>query len=288
MLAEFEEKQYEQHLNNSLLRDKRLLFPPGQVLESHLGFDAALFTVHPKFWRHFPFHYEEFYWFWRKAPKGARLPRELWKELGHMLDDLPKFKFNAFIQHKRPEYMSATRAAEWKSWESPYYRYRLIPHQQEALSRLEKIISKDGVVVYACPAFHKLNELWNVVKRDEIVDKSNFCQAGKLDGHKVFTFQKPGNSGIAHSEPEEIESYNLLGRLDELGQSEQSQSNIGHLKKLANTVHSVVSEVSKISKIYNHIVQSALAEEEDIPIKESMVKIYAFRFITNTDILIGY
>ncbi len=243
MLAEFEEKQYEQHLNNSLLRDKKLLFPPGQVLENHLGFDAALFTVHPKFWRHFPFHYEEFYWFWRKAPKGAKLPRELWKELEYMLDDLPKFKFNAFIQHKRPEYMSATRAAEWKSWKSPYYRYRLMPHQQEALSRLEKIISTDGVVVYACPAFHKLNELWNVVERDEIVDKSNFCQAGKLDNHKVFTFQRPGNRGIAHSEPEEIESYDLLGRLDELGQSEQSQSNIGHLKKLANTVHSAVSEV---------------------------------------------
>ncbi len=288
MLAEFEEKQYEQHLNNSLLKDKRLLFPPGQVLEGHLGFDAALFTIHPRFWKHFPFHYEEYLWPWRKAPKGTKLPKELWREIEHLLEDLPNFKFNAFIQHKRPEYMAVSRAAEWSSWNAPYYRYKLMPHQQIALSRLEKSISSNGVVVYACPAFHRMEELWRAVEKEEIIDKSNFCQAGRLDNHEMFTFQNPGNSGIAHSEPEKVESYNLLKRLDELGQSEPSQSNTGHLAKLANTINSVMSEAEGIGGIYRKIVHSFMEEDGQIEIKDSMAKIYAFRFLTDTDILIGF
>lgn len=286
MLAEFEERLYEQHLNNSLLKDKKLLFPPGQVLECHFGFDAALFTVHPGFWMHFPLH--EKFWLWRKVPKGTKLPKELWIEIGHLLENLPKFRFNAFIQHKRPEYMAVSRAAEWNSWNTPYYRYKLIPHQQTALSRLENAIASKGVVVYACPAFHKMEELWRVVEQEEIVDKSNFCQAGKLDNHQVFTFQNPGNSGIAHSESEKIESYNLLKRLDELGQSEPSKSNTEHLTKLASIIHSTMSESAVIGEIYNKIVHSLMAEEENMRIKEVMVKIYAFRFLTNIDILIGY
>lgn len=288
MLAEFEEKQYEQHLNNSLLKDKRLLFPPGQVLEGHLGFDAALFTVHPRFWRHFPFHYTEYFELWRKVPKGTKLPKELWGEIAHLLEYLPKFRFNAFIQHKRPEYMAVSRAAEWASWNAPYYRYKIMPHQQTALSRLEKSVASNGVVVYACPAFHRMKELWCVVEQEEIIDKSNFCQAGRLDNHQIFTFQHPGNSGVAHSEPAEVESYNFSKRLDELGQSEPSQSNTGHLAKLANTIHSVMSESKAIGGIYNKIVHSLMKEDEEIEIKGSMASIYAFRFLTNTDILIGY
>lgn len=288
MLAEFEEKQYEQHLNNALLKDKRLLFPLGQVLENHLGFDAALFTIHPKFWRHFPHHFEEYFWLWHKAPKGMKLPKKLWIEIEHLLEELPRFKFNAFIQHKRPEYMTVSRAAEWTSWNSPYYRYKLVPHQQRALSRLENTIANKGVVVYACPAFHKAEQLWNVIERDEVIEKSNFCQVGKLVDHQTFTFQTSGNNGIAHSEPEEIESYDLLKRFDELGQIEPSESNAGHLSNLANTVQSVASEDNVIGKTFNRIVQSFMEEEESIEIREAMVKIYAFKFVTNTDILVGY
>ncbi len=289
MLAEFEEKQYEQHLNNALLRDKRLLFPPGQVLENYLGFDAALFTVHPKFWRHFPWLYEEHFWFWRRPPNGTRLPKELWKKIEYLIEDLPKFKFNTFIQHKRPEYMTVSRAAEWASWNAPYYRYKLISHQQSALSRLEKIIANKGVVVYACPAFHTLQELWATVKQDSIIDKSNFCQAGKLDNHQVYTFQKAGNYGIAHSEQEKVESYDILRGLGGLSQSEPSQSNKEHLAKLAKTIDSVMTEENKQpSKIYKDVVKYLVGESKEVEIVNISAKIYAFRFIMNTDILIGY
>jgi hypothetical protein len=187
-------------------------------------------------------------------------------------------------------------AGERHSWNNQaYYRYKLVPHQQVALSRIEDSIASKGVVVYACPAFHKIKELWDVIERGKIVEKSNFCQVGKLDNHKTYTFQQPGNSGIAHSEPEEIESYNLLSRFDELGQSEPSQSNTGHLIELANTVHSVMSEIAVFRAVYNKISRSLMTEEEEnqidekeMSIEEAMVKIYAFKFLTNTDILIGY
>lgn len=289
MLAEFEEKQYEQHLNNALLKDKRLLFPPGQVLESHLGFDAALYTIHPKFWRHFPCLYERFFWFWKRVPKGTCLPKELWNELEEVIEEnLPKFKFNAFIQHKRPEYLSVPKSAEWSSWNSPYYRYKLIPHQQNALSKLESAIGNNGVVVYACPAFHTWKEFWAAVEHEEIIDKSNFCQAGKLDNHKVYTFQSPGSYGIAHSEPEKIESYDLSIRLEELSQSEPSVSNMKHLVSLGDSIHSVLIEVQELSKIYNEIIEFLTQGYKDIKIFITLSRIYAFRFLTNTDIFIGY
>lgn len=73
MHAEFEKKQYEQHLNLELLKGSNLLFPPGQMLENTVGFDAALFTAHPKFWKHFPAHYKWHHRFLRNAPNGITL-----------------------------------------------------------------------------------------------------------------------------------------------------------------------------------------------------------------------
>ena len=50
-LAEFEEKEYEQPLNNELLvQSGNALWSPGQVLERHFGFDCALLSTHPFFW----------------------------------------------------------------------------------------------------------------------------------------------------------------------------------------------------------------------------------------------
>jgi hypothetical protein len=139
MIAEFEEKQYELHLNLELLQGSNLLFPPGQVLENILGFDAAIYTRHPRFWTHFARN--------GAFPPGIKIPKNLWKVLENEIEHFPHFKFNAFIQHKRPEYLTLPRAAEWISWSDPYYRFKIVPHQQEALSQLESSISNKGMVV---------------------------------------------------------------------------------------------------------------------------------------------
>ena len=185
--------------------------------------------------------------------------------------------------------MTIFRAAEWDSWNGPYYRYKLVPHQQYALPRFEKIIGNEGIVVYACPEFYTLRKLQETVEKNIIIDESNFCQAGKLENHQVYTFQKPGNFGIAHSESEKIESYYISRRLEELRNSEPSQSNKEHLAKLAKTVDSVMIEAEKqFSDLYNDIIKYLVCDNEEVKIVNIFAKIYAFRFIMNTNIFIGY
>jgi len=104
------------------------------------------------------------------------LPIELWKDLEYTIDDLPPFKFNVFIQHKRPEYMHQTNSAEWSSWNSPYYRYSIMEHQQKTLMAFENQVKNNAIVTYACPTFHTKKEFWNAVKNKKFIENSNFCQ----------------------------------------------------------------------------------------------------------------
>lgn len=288
MQAEFEEKQYEQHLNIELLRGTNLLFPPGQMLENTVGFDAALFTTNPKFWEHFPYLYKWHHELLRKAPQGISLPIELWQEIASQIEYFPKFKFNAFIQHKRPEYMKRSDALEWSSWKSPYYRYKLMSHQQEALSNIEKAIRNTGVVVYACPALHKTSELWEAIENKKVIESSNFCQVGYLNGHNTFTYQKPGSVGVAHSESENIESTNFQEILSRLSETRPAESNVKHLLSLSEDIDSVMLENPAYSVQYKNITESLLSELNDIKTATSLVKIDVFRFLTRTQLLIGY
>lgn len=288
MHAEFEEKQYEQHLNLELLKGSNLLFPPGQMLENTVGFDAALFTAHPKFWKHFSFYYKWYHRLLHNAPNGISLPIELWQEIEQNIEHFPKFKFNAFIQHKRPEYMKRSDASEWASWNGSYYRYKLMSHQHDALSKIDNLIGNKGVVVYACPAFYKTSDLWNAVKDQKIIETSNFCQVSRLNGHGVFTYQKAGSYGIGHSEPENIESYSLMKRLSELSKSRASESNKAHLLALGKQIDSVMLEASHYSQQYTAITKFMLSELEQMEIPSALVKIDIFRFLTRTQLFIGY
>jgi hypothetical protein len=155
MNCEFEEKQFEQHLNFELLGRRNLLYVPGQVLENTLGFDAALFTRNIHFWRLFELGYL------RRVPHltGLRIDNGWWRNLDQEIDMFPDFKCNVFIQHKRPTYLTTAHSKEWSHWKKEYYRYDLTPHQQLALEQLEDKIGNKGIVVYASPAFSKLTNL---------------------------------------------------------------------------------------------------------------------------------
>jgi hypothetical protein len=242
MKAEFEEKQYEQHLNVELLRGSNMFFPPGQVLEHTLGFDVALLTGHPSFWVNFSDIYRWRHRRLKHGPGGIKLPTMIWEDMLDTIDHLPPFKFNAFIQHKRPEYLNRSNAAEWESWNNPYYRYDTVPHQQDALSKLEKAIGKKGVVVYACGAFHTAVEFWERIRTSSVVQHSNFCQPKLLEGHNRFTFKAPGSSGVAHSEPEEVQSYDLLQRIEELRALEPAENNRDYLKILGQEVEAALKD----------------------------------------------
>ncbi len=93
------------------------------------------------------------------APRGVYL-WEVWEEFERIINDrdFPKFKFNIFIQYKRPEYIQSPRGTEYKDWGEPYFRYNILQHQQDILVQLEKNAGENAIVVYASPAFYRIKE----------------------------------------------------------------------------------------------------------------------------------
>jgi len=285
LLAEFEEKQYEQHLNIELLQGGNLVFPPGQYLENTLGFDAALFTRNRKFWRHFLGGYPWYKRFFKGYLNGLYFPKDAFDLEMAFDNDFPKFKFNAFIQHKRPEYMVKETASEWNSWGRDYYRYKLLEHQQRTLESLESSVGNDGVVTYASPVFHTKAEFWDVHKRQSFVQSSNFCQPHKLAGHGSYTYVAAGTSGIAHSQPEETESKHLFEELQRLSQadSQKETSNTEFVAKTCETVEKSLKEQEKLVNLYFEIIGDFDAHQPDAPkLLRNLYRLSVFKFVSGT------
>ncbi len=290
MLAEFEEKQYEQHLNIELLQGSNLIFPPGQHLENVLGFDAALFTRNKAFWRHFLGGYPWYRRFFKNYLNGLYFPKDAF-ELEEAFDnDLPQFKFNAFIQHKRPERMVKDTASEWQSWRRDYYRYKVLEHQQETLENLESSVGNDGIVTYASPAFHTKEEFWDAHKNRSFIQRSNYCQPHKLTGHYAYTYIDAGTTGIAHSEPEEVESKHLLQELQRLSQSESGKemSNSEFVAKSCDLVESSLKNQKKLMNLYREIVRDLDQNQADAPkLLRDLYRLSVFKFVTGTNLYFG-
>lgn len=128
MLAQFKEKTFEKYFGHELARLTKVTFSPDQWDEALLGFDEAfhlpMLILHNLL----------------RAPGRRRrnLPGIELSEIERLGDELsaslPPFKFNLFVQYKRPEYLRSTIAREWASWHKPYFRYETTPHQQDALT----------------------------------------------------------------------------------------------------------------------------------------------------------
>lgn len=280
--CEFEEKQFEQLLNNQLILKKHLLYPPGQVLEKTLGFDAALYTQDFDFWYHFPRRR-------RNPPSGLRIDREWWRELDHVIDHFfPKYKFNVFIQHKRPSYMTSKASKAWSHWEKPYFSYDLTPHQQKALEELESKIGTQAIVVYACPAFYKLKELWEASEQGNLIKRTNFAQPSKLAGHGRYTYVEAGNSGRAYSDPEDILSFDFSERIDNLIEARSEvASNRTFITQLGNTINTVILETTGFRTLYRDIVTYLARGAEGNELALALVRIDAFCFLTRSVWRIG-
>ena len=298
MLAEFEEKQYEQHMNIELLckHDTSNLFPPGQFLENSLGFDVALYSCNRRFWKYF---YKHLYWGWKRYfyyffvrfpyihPDDIKYLEELFKDY---LDYIPKIKFNLFIQYKRPEHMKTKRSLEWEHWNHPYYRYQIIQHQQELLEKLaQNIDESSALVIYASPAFHTQKEFWENVQNKTIIDNSNYCEAERLSGHSRYTYINGGRYGIALSEPEEIKNINLEESIYELREQSKYEGNISTIINLAKQVEDSIKE-SDYGKYYSMLLESneLFRDFEEYRIFSSLVKLSLFSQITGVEILYGF
>lgn len=290
MLSEFEEKQYEQHLNIELLQGSNLIFPPGQHLENVLGFDAALFTKNKHFWRHFLGEYPWYRRFFRSYLDGMYFPRNAYELEDSLNNDFPQFKFNAFIQHKRPEKMVKDTATEWASWNQEYYRYKVLDHQQATLENLEQNVGNLGIVTYASPAFHTMQEFWQVHRSQSFILNSNFCQPSKLTGHKAYTYIEAGTNGVAHSEPEKVESKHLLDELLRLSETDYRQEikNTDFLSNSCELIEKCLKPQQKYSELYFEIVRDLDEQQIDGPqALRDLYKISVFKFVTGINLYFG-
>lgn len=281
ILPEFEEKTYEHYLISELVGNRLLFFPPGQCLEGILGFDVALRTTNRSFWRNFfgLFNY----------PPGITLSREWWQELEAKIEYFPKFKFNCFIQAKRPDYMTRSTSAEYSSWNMPYFRYNTFISQQKALEFLAQKTSGKSIVTYACPAFHKYKELYGFKKGELLVQNSNFCEVIKLNSHNRYSFANPGNKGIAHSDPEPVESMPFEQSLNELGNQEPTRSNVTFLAGTAELTHSAAEQLGTLYEPYSFIERTlSEAVTEMGPLAKSLARISSFLLVCNVKLMIGY
>jgi len=289
MKCEFEEKQYEMPLNIELTT-RAPIYVPGQVFENKIGIDAAIFSKNPKFWK---LWCEALWWcppFFRHYRRGTAIKQEWWDHLKEKLDDerFPKFKFNLFIQHKRPEFISSSLGKEYKYWNQPYFRYDLDSDQQNNLYRLEQKVSPNAIVAYGCPAFWRFAELWFFISSSQLVDNSNFVQPHDLNGHRRYTFTSSGKEGQPFSEHVDIEGLFLLEEIDRMFQrATDFKNNTDFIYSLSKRILVVIEESDEeLKEGYTSMMEYLRTPEHRLA--RAITSILVYTYITNISWGIGY
>jgi hypothetical protein len=216
--AEFEEKEYEPALYNQLERWNRSLWQPGLVLESYLGFDAALFLSNPFLW--------ELHGFSRR-PRGLFAHRFRWPlwPAKLPLTRLPRFRVNCFIQAKRPEFGSRLRKQlSALGTTRPYFRFAIEHDQQKALVAAANKLHKRALFTYAAPVFYRAQELFKHMTVGSIVQNSMFPDVLSLKNHSAWYYNKPGAIGIVNPDFELRELASLQDRIETLVRENSNQS----------------------------------------------------------------
>ncbi|MFD2251592.1 hypothetical protein FHS82_000747 [Pseudochelatococcus lubricantis] len=201
METEFKEKTYEKYFSHEVARLTNVTFSPDPCDEALLGFDDAFWLPLPRIMRRAPFV---------RRRRWSRMTGVEICELDHIADQfscrMPPFRFNLFVQYKRPVFLKTKGAGEWEHWKRSYYRYNTTPHQQDALERIEAKGNGRAATVYASPAFWQSADLWANVEAETIIDNSNIASVGRLKGHGRYSYDSPGFRGKGHSEVTDIES----------------------------------------------------------------------------------
>lgn len=264
MEAEFEEKEYEGPLNHELLVNDPRVWPPGQVFEKYMGIDAALMVMSPLFWQAVGYSH----------PLTGVVLNDLrfghiWRQVGRKRK-LPTFATNLFLQVKRPEFLSRSNYSVPIYGE--HYRFNIKPHQQVALGRLAKTLGSRGRVFYAAPVFHTHDELYCLTEQQELVKNSNFAPIHRLDGHERWLYNRPGASGVGHSEPEKIDEPSFSDQLNDLEtmsiefDNRKRDTTLEDLQFVAKAIQSSVRETSQsspISREYLRRIESLFVAERE-------------------------
>jgi hypothetical protein len=234
--AEFEEPEYESPLYNQLSNGSLKLWTPGRRFERIFGIDAALFSNNQYFWSLFG---------QTTANIGASLRNYDWNFLWHLINrrlrPVPSFTVNILIQSKRPEYRSGVNSKySLNGIKGAYWQFHITNHQQKILEKLEVKLGSDALVVYACPVFHKFDDLERHISNGQIIENSTFVKASELTNHSKWVFDIAGTSGLACSEIKkhtDIPFEKMVSNLKEKSQkTDIENSNINKLMKIVNEI----------------------------------------------------
>lgn len=249
MKATFEEKTYESYFNSELDRKSDIYFPPGQVLEGSLGFDASALSRNRRIWRRLG------YPFWFRPHFGGASLREIADEMEYFLnielEDIPTMKANILFQYKRPEYITSALGTEWPHWNQKYFRYNIYDEQQDLLNHIHQKFNSEVLVVYASPCTNDINEI--IKNRKNIISHSNFARAVDLQGHHRNTYIEAGAYSIACSEPTKIDNLNILETIKSIGKLElatEKGNNQNFLIEFSSEIQSIVSEYKYLSNSF--------------------------------------
>ena len=272
MKINFEEKTYESYFNNELDSKSSVYFPPGQVLEGLLGFDAAASSNNRVLWRKLGFPF----WFFPHF-SGVSLidiASELEQELDHFIQKIPSIKSNILLQYKRPEYITTANGKEWHHWQTEYYRYQIYTEQHDRLSKIDRSFGDKALVLYASPAISSLTELVSLKKKGKIIDNSNFQKASKLNNHAKNTYTSAGTHSIAFSEPEKLENIDLISELQRIEATHDLQN-----KQFILDTSEVISKSMEFSKAFNELM-AEYSEYKEFGFIYSFLTMKVFREIT--------
>lgn len=247
--AEFEEKEYEHPLYHELVSNKEI-WNPGQVLEAQLGFDVALRTTNPIFWKILS----------RVNPPAGIDLNSL--KLLNSRKILPTFRCNLLLQAKRPKYL--VRKTNGYNLNSPYYKVYIDREQQDTLEKLAAKIGIYAYIGYACPAFHKRTELFLYQTSSSLTTKSSFVAVSHLHDHDHWAYYQPGTIGQALSEPEYIEARAFQYEINDLVR-------VDFLEKLVNDDNP--DFVQNLSMLSEMIVESC-QESSKYWRSESFLNVY--------------
>lgn len=259
MEIQFKEKTYEKYFGHELSRLTTITYSPDQCDESILGFDEAFFMPKEWFQRHGPYV--------RRSRRGRLSGIEIkdFNFLGKLAAErMPPFKFNLFVQFKRPKFLSSRGAKQWSDWKQSYYRYETTPHQQEALEKIDAQSYGRAATIYASPAFWGDSDLWENVRNEDVVNHSNMAEVGKLRGHDHYSYTTPGFHGKGHSETVDIESQPLSQIIGSALERNEPIPLNQHLKKTASTIIDALRDSDSALPIL-HQAQTALNIEEFDP-----------------------
>ena len=241
--AEFEESEFEDVLQNQLLSSETRLWSPGRVFEKVLGIDFLVMARNPKFWSFIGYP---------NSPPGVVLDDYSWQHIWRRrkrIRKLPNYSLNLFIQAKRPSYIQRNSKKYTQiGVGAPHWFFNTKVHQQKALEIVARKTRHKALMMYACPAFTGVDELYRHTDQGSMVENTTFVSIERMTNHKTWRYRRAGTSGWACSEPEYIEGGSFsdvltqfFNRNTEKNFSENSRGIIS----LSNDISESLTEVAE-------------------------------------------